>query len=77
MTNPINEPVYVVDEETRRQVDEIYKAIYIGDGKPSLMTRIAALEGKMTIVGWVGMAFALLVIGFLFSLLTHQATFTP
>lgn len=77
MTNPISEPVYVVDEDTKKQINEIYKAIYVGNGKASLMTRIAALEGKMTVVGWVGMTFALLVIGFLFAVLTHQATFNP
>lgn len=69
--------VYVIDEEMKGKIDRIYDALWIGNGKPSLMTRMAALEGKMQIIVWVGTAVGLLIIGFLFSLLTHQVSVGP
>lgn len=71
------ETVYVIDEDMKAQIAQISKALWIGNGKPSLMTRIEALEGKMAVVVWASMAFGVLILGYLFSILTHTTQVGP
>lgn len=42
-------------EKNTTQIDNIYKAIYIGNGKPSIMNRLDTLEvGKKYVYGILG-----------------------